>query len=192
MLDVSRIDIPPPFSALQLLNVVDAVMESVDELESEAEIAPPLLDAEEEVNEQPVMVSVTSEEYITEIAPPSPSLQEQLANVIPESVRFESSDANSNTDPFPFCRVISQNRTPRHPEKNVLRGVNERIGYESNVTLDILTSLRSRLPFPILIKLYVRITETEDSILTLLILTLPVEFTNTIPYPLVFEITIPI
>ena len=56
-----------------------------------------------------MIVSVTAEEYITEIAPPFPPSQEQLLNVIPDSVRFELSDANSNTDPFPFCRVISQN-----------------------------------------------------------------------------------
>ena len=52
-LDVSTINTPPPFSALQLLNAVDPVMERVEEVER-----------------------------TTEIAPPFPSLHEQLLNVV--------------------------------------------------------------------------------------------------------------
>ena len=46
-------------------------MERVEEVERTTEIAPPLLDAEEEVKEHPVMVSVEVVERTAEIAPPS-------------------------------------------------------------------------------------------------------------------------
>ena len=106
---MSTINTPPPFDALQLVNVVEPAMERVEEEETTAEMAPPLLDAEEELNEHPVMVSVTLEESATEIAPPFPSLHEQLLNVMPESVRFALSDANSNIVPLPSERVMFSN-----------------------------------------------------------------------------------
>ena len=71
MLDVSRIDIPPPFTALQLLNVVDPVMESVEDEEREAEIAPPLLEELLQANEQPVIERIDEVKSTAETAPPS-------------------------------------------------------------------------------------------------------------------------
>ena len=106
---MSTINTPPPFDALQLVNVVEPAMERVEEEETTAEMAPPLLDAEEELNEHPVMVSVTLEESATEIAPPFPSLHEQLLNVIPDRVTFEESDPNSNIVPLPSERVMFSN-----------------------------------------------------------------------------------
>ena len=91
---------------------IHSVMERVEESDEEertAEIAPPLLDAVEEMNEHPVMVSVTFDEDITEITPPFPSLHEQLLNVISDSVTFEESDVNSNIVPFPSERVMFSN-----------------------------------------------------------------------------------
>ena len=156
------------------------------------EIAPPSLDAVQEVNEHPVMVSVTFDEYLTEIAPPFPSLHEQLLNVIPESVRFELTDVNSNIDPFPVFRTMSEKTILLQFAELWLHGVKEIRGVEVNTMCDTFTPLSVTLPFPRLTILHPNFTESDDVIFISVKHTLPVPLTITIPYPFLLDKTISI